>query len=111
MLSPITFRRAGVVRAAPTELQSAGGGSHALMLVSMFVPFLYLDDHPKEDQVAMNLQISLASTVEAFVRERLPRSERVELCHDGHPVVVHRGWMPIADGCKPGEGDRTISLD
>jgi len=86
-------------------------GSHALMFASIYVPFLHLDDHPEDDRLAMKLQVSLPSTVEAFVRERLPSSERVELCHDGRQVVVHRGWMPIADGCKPGEGDRTISLD
>lgn len=86
-------------------------GSHALMFASMFVPFLHLDDHPEDDRFAMRLQISLPSTVEAFVRDRQPRSERVELCHDGHQVVVHRGWTPIADGCKPGEGDRVIPLD
>jgi hypothetical protein len=86
-------------------------GSHALMFASMFVPFLYLDDHPEADRLAMKLQISLPSTLEGFVRERLPSSERVELCHDGRQVVVHRGWTPISDGCKPGEGDRIISLD
>jgi len=61
--------------------------------------------------LAMRLQVSLPSTIETFARERQPHSERVELCHDGHRVVVHRGWTPIADGCKPGQGDRVISLD
>lgn len=95
-------------RYAPDPVDVA---SHALMFGSMFVPFLHLDDHPEEDRFAMKLQISLPSTVEAFVRERQPRSERVELCHDGHQVVVHRGWTPIADGCKPAEGDRITLLD
>jgi hypothetical protein len=25
--------------------------------------------------------------------------------------VIHRGWTPVADGCKPGEGDRVVVLD
>jgi hypothetical protein len=86
-------------------------GSHALMFAAIFVPFLHLDDHPPEDRFAMKLQVSLPSSIEVFVREREPGSERVELCHDGHQVVVHRGWTPIADGCKPSEGDRVMSLD
>lgn len=86
-------------------------GSHALMFASVFVPFLHLDDHPQDDRFALKLKVSLPSTVEAFVRERQPASERIEICHNGRQVVVHRGWTPVADGCRPSEGDRVISLD
>jgi hypothetical protein len=85
--------------------------SHSLMFAAGFVPLLHLDDHPEDDRFAMKLQISLPSTVETFVHEQLPGSERVEICHNGKQVVVHRGWTPIADGCVPGEGDRVIPLD
>ncbi|WP_371868124.1 DUF2145 domain-containing protein [Duganella levis] len=85
-------------------------GSRWLMLASYFVPLLHLDDHPDEDRAALQLHISLPSTVEAFVRDRFPQSERVEICHDEKQIVIHRGWMPIADGCKAGDGDRVISL-
>lgn len=86
-------------------------GSRLTMLAAAFVPFLHLDDHPVEDRDAMLLRVSLPSTVEAFVRERVAGSERIELCHDGRQVVVHRGWTPIAEGCKPAEGDRVVPLD
>ncbi len=86
-------------------------GSRLLMLAAAFTPFLHLDDHPEADRDAMQLQVSLPSTVEDFVHARLPGSERVELCHDGRQVVVHRGWTPIADGCKPADGDRVVPLD
>jgi hypothetical protein len=86
-------------------------GSHALMFASTFVPLLHLDDHPEDDFFAMKLKVSLPSTVETFVRERLPGSERIEVCHDGRQIVVHRGWTPVADGCRPGEGDRVFPLD
>jgi hypothetical protein len=85
-------------------------GSRWLMLASYFVPLLHLDDHPDEDRAALQLHISLPSTVEAFVRDRFPQSERVEICHDDKQIVIHRGWTPIADGCKAGDGDRVISL-
>ncbi|MQA20752.1 DUF2145 domain-containing protein [Rugamonas rivuli] len=85
-------------------------GSRWLMLASHFVPLLHLDDHPDEDRSAMQLRISLPSTVEAFVQQRYPASARVEMCHDDERIVIHRGWTPIAAGCKPGEGDRVVSL-
>lgn len=85
-------------------------GSRFWMLASYFVPLLHLDDHPDADRAALKLHISLPTTVENFVRSRFPQSERVELCHDEQQIVVHRGWTPIAEGCKPADGDRVISL-
>jgi hypothetical protein len=85
--------------------------SRLLMLASYFVPLLHLDDHPADDRWAMKLRISLPSSVETFVRERFPASQRIEICHDERRVVVHRGWQPIADGCTPGDGDRVVRLD
>jgi hypothetical protein len=85
--------------------------SRLLMFAAPFIPFIHLDDHPASERDAMMLRVSLPSTVEAFVHARLPGSERIELCHDGRQVVVHRGWTPIAKGCKPGEGDRVVPLD
>lgn len=85
-------------------------GSRFWMLASYLVPLLHLDDHPGEDRAALKLHISLPTTIEHFARTRFPQSERVELCHDEKQVVIHRGWTPIADGCKPADGDRVISL-
>jgi hypothetical protein len=99
------------LRGADYAPEPVAVGSRLLMLASAFVPFLHLDDHPEADRDAMLLRVSLPSTVEAFVRARLPGSERIELCHDGRQVVVHRGWTPIAEGCKPADGDRVVPLD
>ena len=99
------------LRLVQYEPQPIAVGSRLLMMAAAFVPFLHLDDHPVEDRDAMLLRVSLPTTVEAFVRERVAGSERIELCHDGRQVVVHRGWTPIAEGCKPGEGDRVVPLD
>lgn len=85
-------------------------GSRFWMLASYFVPLLHLDDHPDADRAALQLRISLPTTIEDFVRARFPQSERVELCHDDKQIVIHRGWTPVADGCKPADGDRVISL-
>jgi hypothetical protein len=75
------------------------------------MPVLHLDDHPLADRTAHVLRITLPSSIEALVHDRLPGSERIELCHDDHQVVIHHGWIPIADGCRPGEGDRVIVFD
>jgi Uncharacterized protein conserved in bacteria len=81
------------------------------MFAATFVPHVHLDDHPQEDIFAMQLKVSLPSTVETFVRDRQPDSERIEICYADKRIVVHRGWTPIADGCEPAEEDRVVSLD
>ena len=99
------------LRRAPYTPEPMSTGSHALIFASSFVPLVHLDDHPEEDRFALKLRVSLPSTLEAFAHEQWPASERVELCHDGRQVVVHRGWTPVAEGCRPGDGDRIVSLD
>lgn len=81
------------------------------MMASYFVPLVHLDDHPRDDRAARRLQVSLPSTLEAFVRQRAPEAERVELCHNAREIVVHRGWTPIPDGCVAGDGDTVVGLD
>jgi hypothetical protein len=85
--------------------------SRLLMFAAGFVPWLRTDDHPGEDVQAMRFRTSLPASIEAFVRQHVPGAERIELCHDGKQVVIHRGWAPIADGCVPAAGDRVIAFD
>jgi hypothetical protein len=84
--------------------------SRALMFAAGFVPWLRTDDHPSEDVQAMHFRTSLPASIEAFVHERLPGAERIELCHDSKQVVIRRGWTPIADGCVAAQGDRVIAV-
>ncbi len=77
---------------------------------SVFVPLVHVDDHPEGDQFALAFRVSLPGSIEAFVRQRFPASERVEICHDDRRIVVRRGWSPVADGCRPMPGDRVIAL-
>jgi hypothetical protein len=86
-------------------------GSPLLMVAAAFNPWIHLDDHPDEDLYALRMRISMPASIEAFVRERVPRAERIELCHDERQVVIRRGWEPVADGCRPGAADRVVSLD
>lgn len=99
------------LREAPYRPEPVDVGSHALIFASNFVPLLHLGDHPEEDIYALKLRVSLPSTMEAFVHEQRPGSKRVELCHDGRQVVMHRGWEPVPEGCRPTEGDRVVLLD
>lgn len=104
-------RAQGWLRAEGYAPEPVDVGSRLLMLAPYFMPLLNLDDHPAPDRAAMKLRVSLPSSIETFLRQRVPGSERVEICHDGKQVVVRRGWTPIAAGCKPGDGDRVVPLD
>ncbi|GKT02116.1 DUF2145 domain-containing protein [Acidovorax sp. SUPP3434] len=86
-------------------------GSSWLMVASVFVPLVHLNDHPEADRAARKLRISLPTTVEKFVQDRYPDSERVEICHDGTQAVVHRGWESVQEGCRPAEEDRIVPLN
>ncbi|MBA5638551.1 DUF2145 domain-containing protein [Duganella sp. LX20W] len=86
-------------------------GSRLLMLAPWFIPLLHLDDHPDPDREAMRLQVSLPASLETFMRQRLPDSERVEICHDDKQVVVHHGWTAVAEGCVPGPDDRVVPFN
>jgi hypothetical protein len=86
-------------------------GSHWLMALAPFVPFMHFDDHPPDDAYALRVRTSLPRAIEAFVHKRLPAAVRIEMCHDGGKAVIHRGWQPIAQGCRPRDGDRVVDLD
>jgi hypothetical protein len=86
-------------------------GSHLLMFAGAFVPWLHYDDHPDEDRFALRFRTSLPGSIETFVQRRVSAAQRIEVCHDERLVVVHRGWSPLADGCKPGDGDTVVALD
>ncbi len=84
-------------------------GSHWLMALAPFSSMVHLDDHPQEDRDALQLRTSLPDAIEAFVRERVPGAQRVELCHTEQHVVVRTGWAPMLDGCVAQAGDRVIA--
>ena len=86
-------------------------GSHLLMFAAGFVPWIRFDDHPEDDRFALHFRISMPAAIEAFVRDRVPGAQRIELCHDERQVVFRRGWQPVADGCQPEAGDRVVALD
>ncbi|GAB2845565.1 hypothetical protein GCM10027277_12120 [Pseudoduganella ginsengisoli] len=86
-------------------------GSRILMWLPAFVPLLHVDDHPQEDRDALRLRVSLPASLETFMRQRVPGSDRVEICHNDKQIVVHHGWEPMAEGCQAGPGDRVVKLD
>ena len=92
---------------APTEFDLW----RPLMWASALVPWLHRDDHPEDDLARAIYRVSMPASIEAFVRAQWPEARRVELCHAGRRVVVHRGWEPIAEGCLPGEGDEVVALE
>lgn len=83
---------------------------HAMVWVVEFFSLLHNDDHPVANLADDRYVVSMPSSVEGFVRARVPGAKRIEICHAGRRVVVHRGWDEIAEGCVPGDGDGVIEL-
>ena len=82
-----------------------------MWLGQLLLPWVHGDDHPDADLAQARYQVSMPASIEAFVHEQAPAAQRVELCHNRHQVVVHRGWEPIADGCIAGPSDQVYALD
>ena len=74
------------------------------------LPWLHTDDHPQENIVNAQFKVSMPSSIEAFVLDRLPEATRIELCYTAQHIVVHTGWEAIAPGCTPATGDRVTAL-
>jgi len=82
-----------------------------LIWLGAFVPWVHRDDHPSEDLARSSYRVSMPASIEAFVQASVPGATRLEFCHLGTRVVVHRGWDAIAEGCEPGEHDSVVTLD
>jgi hypothetical protein len=74
------------------------------------VPWMSNADHPPEEIAHGRYAVSMPASIETFVRATVPGATRLEVCHVGPRVVVHRGWDEIAEGCVAGPGDETIEL-
>ncbi len=83
---------------APTDVQV---GSQGLMFIGQWIPLLHVDDHPLDDLYALRMQVSLPASLEIFLRQQAPDAQRVELCLRDRQVVVHRGWSPLGEDCRP----------
>ncbi len=74
------------------------------------LPWINIDDHPEQNIVDAQYQVSMPASIDAFVRGRFPDTQRMELCYTPQHIVVRRGWEPITPGCQPGDGDTVIAL-
>jgi hypothetical protein len=86
-------------------------GSRPLMWLGAFIPWLHDDDHPSEDLAQRVYRVSMPASIESFVRATVPGASRIEFCHAGGRVVIHHGWEPIAEGCRPGAQDTAVTLE
>jgi hypothetical protein len=84
--------------------------AHPMTWLPDFVPWLANDDHPPEEVAHNRYNVSMPASIETFVQATVPQARRVEICHAGRRVVLHRGWDEIGDGCVPGAGDQTFEL-
>ena len=84
--------------------------AHPMMWLPAFVPWLHNDDHPAEEIAHNRYNVSMPASIETFVQAKVPGASRVEICHAGRHVVVHRGWDDVAEGCVAGVGDQVLEL-
>lgn len=84
--------------------------SHAVMFAAQFVPLIHSDDHPLDDLYAMRLKVSTPAALEAFVHQRVPQAQRIELCATAGEIVVRRGWQPLPPDCHAAPGDEVLPL-
>ena len=84
--------------------------AHPMTWLPELVPWLSNDDHPPHEIAHNRYNVSMPSSIETFVQARVPGARRVEICHAGRRVVLHRGWDDVAEGCVPGAGDQTLEL-
>jgi hypothetical protein len=97
------------LRAQAYEPQTIQAGAlYGLVLVS---PWLHGDDQPPEALQDAAFRVSMPVSLEAFAHRLWPAAQRLEICHAGARVVLHRGWTPVAEGCEPGPDDEVRRLD
>ena len=84
--------------------------AHPMTWLPAVVPWLANDDHPPHELAHNRYNVSMPSSIETFVHAKVPGATRVEFCHAGRRVVLHRGWDDVAEGCVAGAGDQTFEL-
>jgi hypothetical protein len=86
-------------------------GNPTLMWLAGFTALLHDDDHPAADVAAMRFRVSMPASIESFVASTVPGATRIEFCRDDRHAVIHRGWDPIAEGCRATMDDQSIGFD
>lgn len=81
-----------------------------VMLAGALSPFVHHDDQPPEDMAQWRYQVSLPASIEAFVRERWPQTQRIEFCRAGDRVVVRHDGAALPADCQAGPGDQVLAL-
>jgi hypothetical protein len=84
--------------------------AHPMTWLADVMPWLANDDHPTHELAHNRYNVSMPASIETFVQARVPGARRVEICHAGRRVVLHRGWDEIAEGCVAGPGDSSYEL-
>lgn len=75
------------------------------------LPWVHTDDHPAQNMVHAQFEVSMPASIDAFVQQVWPLATRIELCYTPNHIVVRHGWEPIAPGCEPGVDDTVTLLE
>lgn len=81
------------------------------MALVALLPWLHNDDHPEADLSAGVYRVSMPASIETWLRQRWPQTQRIEFCRDRQRSVRRLGWQPLDEHCTPGPGDEVQALD
>jgi hypothetical protein len=83
---------------------------HLLVWLANFVPLVHNGDHPEQNLSQERYQVSMPTSLEGFVRSRMPQAQRIEMCLGPKQIVIHHGWDTISDDCSPGAQDQVVPV-
>lgn len=93
-------------RAAQAWLREAGYEPSVVNVgawwgLSALSPWLHNDEHPLLQPDQPRYSVSTPESLEAFIHQRWPEAQRMELCVGPHGVQVARGWAALNARCEP----------
>lgn len=74
------------------------------------LPWFHTTDHPLDDLAAGRFVVSMPTALDNWVQARWPQTQRVELCHTEHHVVVRRNGAALDAQCQQQPGDEVTPL-
>lgn len=75
------------------------------------IPWLSLEDHPREDLQQNRLRVSMPASIAAHLLAQVPSITRIEACLKDARIVMRENGPPLDDHCSAMPGDQVLALD
>lgn len=81
-----------------------------IALGAALLPWFSTRDHPPEHVAAGRFDVSTPESIAQWVQRLWPHTQRLELCHTRHHLVLRRQGPPLDERCTPAPGDEVHPL-